>query len=90
MQKGIDDFIIKIRSSNSFFYCQTVELNRATDALKDAVNNFVDKNGDKVLKAEVWDFEESEGNPDLAITGLHEKEVGTVMLARQSNFGRMI
>ncbi len=78
------ELTVALRAGYSFFYARTNEMQRATDAVKETIENFK-INNEQVYKIIVWDFEKDQ-DPEKVCEQLDSSSPGTLIIAKNFNW----
>lgn len=79
------ELVNALRAGFSFFYAPTEEMERTSILIKEAVEGFVNKQGEQPYEVIFWDIESDE-DPDSVTEWLDSKPVGTVVVAKNWNW----
>jgi hypothetical protein len=97
--KGVEELIFGIKAGYAYFYCESQEIQKTIDDIKDGITNQLKPNGIE-YRVNVWDFEkknalgESEiSDPNEMLTMLENVQggtdtvpIGTIVIAKNFNW----
>lgn len=99
--KGMSELISGIRAGYSFFYCETLEINKTVQSINNGLTDYYDTNKNGIdYKTKIWDFEytneagESQfQNPEEILNelefvqdGIDAITVGRILIAKNMNW----
>jgi len=79
--ESTEQLIYALRSGYSFFYAQTYEMQRALEAIINAITDFKNEEGETIWKVAEWNMEKNP-DPEAVLETLEGAENRTVVIAR--------
>lgn len=71
-----------LRAGYTFFYCQTFEMDRTVETITEEIKSIEQRE----WKIKIWDFETSDGDPDVVLSYLRGEEAYTAIIAKNFNW----